>query len=677
LTLDGVISGDPDDKLNAGFKQFKLQTFNPLTQSRGITLAGELNGNIMLSSVTKTPKMESDLVIDSLVMNNIPVGEMTLVANLDNRTKLVDMVMNIQKNGKETMNISGNYNANSDQNTLDLKVDMDDSELVIFQPFIKHLVSNVSGNVSADLTVTGSIFDPEINGVAKLKNASMVVNYLKTPYRINDEVTVKNSIIDLGELELTDIKNNTAIAFGTVNMQNPKVPYIDIRIEAGTPFMALNTTAKDNPLYYGTAYGIGTFVFKGPTNNMRININAATQEGTVFNIPLNSAAKVANSDFITFVAKDSSLTPKKAPSFNGLEMVLDLRVDPKSQVNIITDLGILSGRGNSEALRMNITSFGDFQMFGNYDITSGEFQYTAQEYISKIFQIRQGGSIRWTTGDPVDAEINLTAVYGQRTNIAPLYAAAGQPQPENRQTQTVVAEAVMTLSGALTRPEIKLDLNFPQDPYIKEQLQSYLSDPNNRTQQAVSFIARRRFASNNAGLDPSLANELAKNAFTEFTFNQINNILSQYIRSVDLNVRSFYDASATFRFFNDRLTITGGVTDTRVGNGAFRVIGNGNSVATDVEAQFAIKKDGTLIARAYNRPNSQAIFNTNTANQENISALGLIYRKDFETLGEFLRAILGIKKDEEPEPEEPVAPPPPLNTSPSIVFGPSEKKEDE
>ena len=666
LTLDGIISADPNDKLNAGFKQFKLATFNPITKTKGITLGGELNGNVILSSLMKMPKVESDLIIDSLVMNNVAIGELTMVANLDNSTKLVDMVVNIQKNGKETMNIAGNYNANSDQNTLNLDLVMDDSELIIFQPFIKHLVSNVSGNVSANLKVTGSVFDPQINGTAHLKNAHLVVNYLKTPYRITDDVTITNSVIHFDRLELTDIKNHKAYATGSIDLKKPRTPYIDIEIDADN-FMALNTTAKDNPLYYGTAYGTGTYTFKGPTNNMRIVIDAKTEAGTVFNIPLNAAERVGNNDFITFVAKDSSLTPRKQPSFSGLEMTLNLEVDEASTVNIITDLGKLSGKGTSESLSLNITSFGEFQMFGRYLITSGEFQYTAQEYINKIFEIRQGGSIRWT-GDPTEAEINLTAVYAQRASLGPLYIAAGRrlTSPE-----TVNAEAVMTLTGVLTRPKIDLDINFPQDSRIKDELQSYLSDVNNRFQQAMSLVARRTFASN-SGLEFQAVNETVVSTVTELTFNQLNTILAQTLnlRSVDFNVRSLNEASATFRLFKDRLILSGGITDTRVATSGFDMIGS--SFASDVEAQYLIKKDGSLIARASNRPNNKIVLNTtsNTA-QENISAFGLVYRKDFDTLGEFLRALVGKKRMEERQPETPQAPPPPIDTKPSAAIMPS------
>lgn len=662
LTLDGIISADPADKLHAGFKQFKLSTFNPITTAGGVTLAGELNGSVILSSVTKTPRIESDLAIDSLVMNAIPIGDLTLIANLDNQTRLVDLVLNIQKDGKETMNIAGNYNANSDKNLLNLDLVMDNSELVIFQPFIKNLVSNVSGNISAALKVTGSVFSPEINGTARLKDAGVIINYLKTPYRINDDFTVSNSIIELENLELTDPQNNKAFATGTVNMQKPTIPTIDIDIKA-TNFMALNTTSKDNPLYYGTAYATGDFSFRGPTNNMRINIDAKTESGTIFNIPLNSASKAANTDFITFVSKDSLLTPKKEQAFNGLEMTLNLEINEASQVNILTDLGNLNGRGKSELLTLKITSLGDFEMYGTYFITVGEFQYTAQEYISKIFEIRQGGMIRWS-GDPVEAEINLKAVYGQRTSLQNLYIAAGYGQ---QQDQSVMAEAVMSLTGVLTQPKIDLDVNFPQDSYVKDELQSYFNDANNRFQQAVNLIVRRSFAAN-TGINVKGVNQTVISTVAELGFNKFNNIVAQTLnlKSVDFNVRSFNEASASVRLFNNRFRLSGGITDTRAGISYFDVAGT--SVARDVEAQYFIKKDGSLVARASNRLNNRVVLNTN---QEYVSAIGLVYRKDFDTMSEFFRALIGKSREEERQPEIPTAPPVVPPTSPATPASPS------
>src|SRR5690606_4481600 len=261
--------------------------------------------------------------------------------------------------------------------------------------------------------------------------ARMVVNYLKTPYLINDEVTVENSVIRLNNLIIKDIKNNEAAATGTVNMNDPSNPDIQVTVRASN-FMALNTTARDNSDYYGTAYATGTFIFRGPTDNMDINIDAKTEAGTVFNIPLNSSEMVSDNQFISFVSKDSSdAPPKRQNVFKGLTMNFDLVVDQNSEVNIFTDLGRLSGRGDAELLNLKITSSGEFTMLGTYNIHQGKFEFTAQDFINKVFQISEGATIRWI-GDPAEAMFDLKAGYVGRTRLRGLYIAAGRPPSAQR-----------------------------------------------------------------------------------------------------------------------------------------------------------------------------------------------------------------------------------------------------
>lgn len=646
LTIDGIISKNPADELLIGFNKFKLTTFNPLTKPVGISLRGELNGDAKFAGIMGKPKVEAAIKIDTLHYNNVLIGDLNLDAGFDNATRLINVAIGIENQGSKTLDIVGTYNANSDQNSLDMDVMMNNNEVVIFQPFLKTLVSDMNGKVSANLKVTGKLINPKINGKLSFNDVGMTVNYLKTPYRITDEVTIDNSVIKLNNLKLRDINNIEALVNGSVDMASPNNPNIQIIIVANDPFMALNTTAKDNPLYYGVAYGTGVFSFTGPTNDMRINIDAKTQEGTVFNIPLNSSATVSKNDFITFVAKDSSLNKPKVTSFKGLVMTLGLQVDESSEVNIITDLGKLSGRGHSENLRLNITSLGDFEMYGDYLITNGKFEFTAQEFINKIFKINEGGSIRWT-GNPTEAQLNLKALYELRASLRPLYTAAGRPPLDTR----VPVEAVMNLSGPLLTPEIAFDINFPADAYIKDELQSYFSDINNVNQQALSLIVRRSFAEGGGSEIGGVVTSTFLSAGTELFFNRFNTIISQYLNlnTVDFNIRSFNDASATLRLLNERLILTGGVTDRRIGGGQladFNLIGN-SSVARDVEAQYLIKKDGSLVLRASNKLNSRNPFlNINNAS-EYVSAIGLVYRKDFDDLNELLGFLLGKTRSEE------------------------------
>src|SRR5690606_15793091 len=175
-------------------------------------------------------------------------------------------------------------------------------------------------------------------------------------------------------------------------------------------------------------------------------------------------------------------------------------------------------------------------------------------------------------------------------SVAPLYYAAGRETNDQR----VLAQAQMILSGSLMQPDITFGLNFPNDPYVKDELQSYLSDVNNVNQQTLSLIVRRSFTPGSATDLSREPNTTLLSAGTELAFNQLNNLIAQSLNLnfVDLNIRSLNDASASVHLFNNRLIFTGGVTDRRnlTDLNVF-----GNYIATDAELQYLIRKDGRLV----------------------------------------------------------------------------------
>jgi hypothetical protein len=209
----------------------------------------------------------------------------------------------------------------------------------------------------------------------------------------------------------------------------------------------------------------------------------------------------------------------------------------------------------------------------------------------------------------------------------------------------VQAEAIMNLSGNLLKPDIGFDINFPTDSYVKDELQSYLSDVNNVNQQALSLIVRRSFTLGNgtANIRTQL-NSTVLSAGTEIAFNQLNNIITQSLNLnfVDFNIRSLNEASASIRLLNNRLVLSGGVTDRRATINDFDVIGT--NVASDFEAQYLITKDGSFVLRASNRLSNRNFLNPS---QEYVSAFGLVYRKDFDNFNEFLRMLIGKERKEE------------------------------
>jgi hypothetical protein len=375
---------------------------------------------------------------------------------------------------------------------------------------------------------------------------------------------------------------------------------------------------------------------------MKIDITARTEAGTVFNIPLNTSSTASDYDFIRFVGhKDTVKLADKGRAFNGVTLNFDLSADEKTVVKITTDYGLLEGSGVANNLKLNINSLGDFEMYGDFLISTGKFEFTAKDFISKNFTVSQGGTIRWT-GNPSNAEINLKALYELRTSKAPLYTAAGIQTPTS--TQTTLVQAQLLLTKSLLQPVIDFDFNFPTDPSVKDDLSTYLADNNNRSQQAISIIVRRTFSSNN---NNNLTNQLsgtALQAVSEFAFNKLNTLISQSnIKNFDLNIRSFNEASASLRFFDNRLSFNGSLFTNNGSNDPFNTTNSlfNSSLSKDFEALYQIRKDGNLTARySYRLLNNTTLNSLNSdAIPQYVSGFGLVYTRDFDTFGEFIRNI--------------------------------------
>jgi hypothetical protein len=652
VNINGFISDNPTDKLKLDFDHFSMATLNQLTKAGGVLLKGSMNGNVEFSSILKSPGIAANLGIDSLTMNGTQVGNVKIESTLDNGRKEALVNLNIMNRGLQTMKIAGVYHLGQDLDNLDFDVNMNQTEAVIFNPFVKGLVSNLKGTISTNLKLTGTPGKPSLNGDITLANTGVTVDYLKTSYIINDKLTVKNSVIEITDMKLADNRGGTGTANGKVDLTNLSNPDIEVALTA-KKLLALNTTFKDNKLYFGKAIATGKFKFSGPVDNMKIDIKARTEDSTVFNIPLNTSLTAGDYDFIRFVShKDSAKITPTVNAFNGVTLNFDLTIDEKTLVVIGTDYGQLQGRGSTNNLQLNINSLGDFQMFGDFLISSGKFEFTAKNFISKLFQVNEGGTIRWT-GDPSNADINMQAIYEVRTDISNLYSAAGQQSPRGQLQELVQAQLILTKT--LTAPNIDFDFNFPTDPSVKDDLGTYLTDYNNRSQQALSLIVRRQFASGYGNNITDQVKQTAQDAVSEFAFNKLNNIISQSnIKNLDINFRSASDASASLHLFKDRLLLNGSLYNTNAnstlfgntsGNSQTLFNSNLNSFTKDFEADYLIRPDGRLRARySYRVLNSTTLNSISNLDVQYVNGLGLIYQRDFDTFGEFLRSIFTRRK---------------------------------
>ncbi|MEO6498402.1 MAG: translocation/assembly module TamB domain-containing protein, partial [Mucilaginibacter sp.] len=233
-----------------------------------------------------------------------------------------------------------------------------------------------------------------------------------------------------------------------------------------------------------------------------------------------------------------------------------------------------------------------------------------------------------------------------------------------------LVQAQLILTKSLLLPNIDFDFSFPTDPSIKEDVSTYLADDNNRSQQALSIIVRRNFAAGTGGgnLDQQVLST-AGDAVSEFAFNKLNSFIAQSnIKNVDISIRSLSEASASIRLFNDRLQLNGSLFNNSGTNNLFNnnntnlFNSNASNLRGDFEALYRIRKDGNLTGRySYRILSGTASSTLNPLDVQYVNGLGLVYQRDFDTIGEFFRNIFRqSRRNRSLTTPAPIAPVPPV-----------------
>jgi hypothetical protein len=631
LFASGIISKDFDDQFGIDFQNVSLKSFNQVLKKYNVNIQGTLNARTKINGVLDESILISNLNITDLIYNNDTIGNLLFNNTWDPKSDMINLNGSIFNKRLKTFGVGGTVSTSRSKNSLNVDVIMNETELSVVEPFVNEYVSNISGKATADLKIRGSLDKPAITGYLTLKNASLKVNYLNAQIKVSDQVRLSENKIYFDNVQIKDIEGNKGNVSGSISHDYFNKFNLDIKLQANN-LLCLNTTSKDNDLYYGKAYATGQFTFKGPIEDIKIDINAKTERGTKFFIPLDGTSAVSKQNFIRFINNDSTLTKKEDYRINlsGISMNMNLQVDEQSEVQLIMDPvsgEIIKGTGNAE-LRLVINSLGNFEMYGIYEIAQGEYNFTLQNLINKKFKVDKGGTIRWN-GDPLKAKINLTAVYETRPQILPLILSAS-PSDTNTyaSTQRVKTECVLNMKNDLMSPDINFGIRFPEDQSLTTKVGGYLANVDNLNNQVASLLVFGRFSNTGS----------TNNSFvptTGFLTAQLSSLVST--KNFDLNLAN--GVGGSLRLFNDRITIDGTInTASSSTTTTTTQTATASAITGDVNIEYKISKDGRFKAKGFQRnDNSSDVLKRGTNQLE--QGVGLFYRIEFDTFGELYRKL--------------------------------------
>jgi hypothetical protein len=654
VKLDQVILGDIT---NLFFSYPKLE---------GIT-----NATVNLNQINDQFSLNINSTINQFSFNSTLLGNTTVDAAYDDKTGIVPFDLKCP-NSNYHLAAKGSYAIKDSLNPLDATLTLQQSDFGLIQEFIGGVLTDLKGKATGAIHFGGRIENPDLRGVATIKDGSFKVDYTKVNYFLpTATLAFTDEGIDFGTIQVKDKLNRVAQFKGKILHQRFKHLVYDMDMQS-SKIELLNTDALDNSNFYGQAVGKASMTISGPEENIKMSINAEVNDSSHIYLPNATSKETSQSEFIVFKKLGKSIIPNaETPTFN-LVVDLDVSADNKTQIDVILDDltgDVIKAVGNGR-IKIRAGNIEPLTMRGKYNIEKGKYDFNFQSIIKKPFDLipEAGNFIEWT-GNPYEANIHVDARYtAERVSLNELVGNANFSNAVKSYRGNVYV--IAALRNKLSKPDIQFTLAFPPGNPIStdnefSQFITRLERDDNEIIKQVSFlIVFNSFApvgfktgnSNNAysvttlginSISQLLTKEINKsvtNLLNKVTGDQSlrfdigsnvynsGNLLDPTGSGIAINSNKIDRQRVNLKlgrsFFNDKVIVNlGGDFDFNL-RSASSIENNNFQWLPDLNIEFILTKDRKLRAIVFNR-NSLDIIG-GSMGRRNRQGVSISYRKDFE-----------------------------------------------
>ena len=651
IRLNGKLRDTTYKDFKIAFEDVDIGKITPDLDS--LDLAGTLNGKLNLLQEKGAYYPNTSLTIDDLSVNDNLLGNLKLDVDGNGDLSFYNIDATLRNKGFESLNAKGGINVGN-KPTIDLDVNLRKFNMAAFSALGRDAIDSIRGLASGDAKVSGNYKNPDITGKLELEKAGLRIPYLNVDvdFKDNAVVNLTKQQFNFDNIDIVDTKYRTSgVLDGIISHKNFKEWFLDLNVTSDR-LLVLDTEATEDALYYGTAFIDGFASIKGPTDELVIDVNASTAKGTIFKIPLNDTESIGDNSYIHFLSPEEKASriagiPIEIPEVKGLELNFDLDITNDAEVEVVVDQtsgSTLRGRGAGNLL-LEINTNGKFNMWGDFVVYQGVYNFKYAGLVQKVFQVRSGSSINWD-GNPIQAQLDVSAVYEVNANPAVLL----ENPSINRK---IPVEVVILLQGQIAQPDITFNVEFPNaSSVVRSELEYRISDRASRELQALFLVTQGSFYSEFAIGQNAITGNLVERASS-----LVNDIFADEDGKFQVGVNYVQGDRTPDQQTVDRfgLTLSTQITNRVLINGQVGVPVGGvteSILIGDVEIEFLLNEDGTLRAKVFNRENNIQFIGEEIGFTQGI---GLSYSVDFDTFKELIRKILNkeiVKSVEEKEQEE-------------------------
>lgn len=630
----------PNTPLRAEIKAFELSTFTrPASCCDTVMLSGTANGVINVQQITPVLKADADLSITRLALLEDTVGDLRI--KVSNPTpEALDANVTITGNGNDVA-VTGQYFLKPKAgNDFHFNVDIKALAVNTFEGVTGRQIRKSSGFLHGNLAVEGTAKAPVITGSLKTDNVSTTIAQLNAVFKMpSEEIVFTKGAVTLNNFTIKDKEGNSAEINGKLDISDLEDMRMDMKLRANN-WRALQSTIKDNKMYYGDLLISANLTATGPVSAPAVDGTLKILKGTSFTLvnPQSDPAIENTRGIVRFVnmkdtgrrnvlapRRDTTRKQKKANGSSNLNV--NITADKDAEFTLVLDQAagdFLKVKGDAN-INASINPGGLITLTGAYMLTDGAYQLN-YNLVKRKFKIAKGSNITFA-GDPVkNTMLDITAIYEAR--IPPYDLVQRQvtdPAQLNFYKQRIPFDVKLFMQGSILSPHLSFDIAIPEGKPVKlaadqlDLVQGKLAqvrmDTSELNKQVFAVLVLNRFVSDepfNSGAGSS-AQFMAMQSVSTFLGEQLNRAANNVVKGVDFSVdlattedytsgdlrqRTDLNLAASKQLLDDRLKLT-------VGNN-FELEGpqtqnNTQSayVPTNLAADYMLTADGKYVLRAY------------------------------------------------------------------------------
>lgn len=599
---------------------------------------GIINADFSIQQpIEKIPVVTGDIKATNLALFDIPLGNFQFHSANTGDSLLFEGGLS----GENQVDFNGGVHLNNKGIYLQSRLQKLNMEIV--QPFTKDLFAHLSGKITGDLELAGSLNAPRYKGVIYLDSTKFSLIALNTIYRIDKQkLMIDHPDLRLEHFALSDSAGNNLNITGRVGLFNRGEKKLDLAVETKN-FMFLNAVRKPEASLYGKGIIDATLSIKGTVDAPTIIGDAYLQKESEIHLVSGTNSNVTKTrrDGILFVnidtigsikttiaepTIDSVFTRKK---MKGLKYDLNLKVDKDAQFSMVIDPSsgdelLISGDAR---LKAGMGDNGNVGIEGFYNLQSGYYKMNNLLLRGKFLLVK-GSSISFN-GDPALAEADVTTEY--LVEASPKGLLNYKDGDDAAYTQRVQFGVILMMKGPVSKPALSFDIQLKQgkgvlSSSVKSDVEHALdrlrTDVTEMNKQVFSLLLTKRFSVTsgyntleNSNLN---ANNALKEGVSSFLSEAMNQVADQLIKGVDVDVnmktyktdndpisKTDLGVAVSKNLMEDRLVIR--IEENFPMGNSSTPVKSGSHHIPDITSTYKLSPDGRFQIKAYEKDEYDAV----------------------------------------------------------------------